>query len=391
MSTGRDERSTLLRITGECPLKITGVEAIYVRLPEVKEQCDSGQDALVVRVHTDEGITGIGEVDSAPLAAREAILGPYSHSITSGLKHLILGEDPFQTEYLWEKMYRGNIYAGRFGVALHAMSGIDMALWDIKGKALGMPVWRLLGGGFRKSIRCYASSLFGATPEETGERARRFADMGFSAVKFGWAPMGADAGTDLALVARARQGLGAKPDLMIDAGLVWDAKTAIQRARAFSEHNIFWLEEPLAPDDYAGYRKLTAATEVRIAAGEEESGRHTFRRLMDEGNIDVVQVDLTRCGGFTEAMKIASLAADRGLPVANHGFTTYINVAAALHWLASVGNALIAEYVVEEGTNLRDFLTRQKIVAHDGCLDIPQAPGLGVDLDDDALARFRVC
>lgn len=372
-------------------MKIVDVEAIYVRLPQVKEQCDSGQDALIVRITTDNGIVGIGEVDSAPLAAKGAIEGPYSHTITSGLKHLIIGEDPLETEYLWDKMYRQNIYSGRFGVAMHAMSGIDMALWDIKGKALQQPVWKLLGGGFRKRVRCYASSLFGATPKETGERAKRFADRGFGAVKFGWAPMGKDAETDVALVREARKGLGPKGDLMIDAGLVWDAKIAIQRARAFTEHNIYWLEEPLAPGDYRGYAKLAAATDVRIAAGEEESGRDTYLRLMDEGNIDVVQVDLTRCGGFTEGMKIASLAADRGLPVANHGFTTYINVAAALHWLASVPNALIAEYVVEEETTLRDLLTNERIRAVDGdYLEIPQEPGLGVTLNEKTLEKYAV-
>jgi L-alanine-DL-glutamate epimerase-like enolase superfamily enzyme len=253
-----------------------------------------------------------------------------------------------------------------------------------------MPIWKLLGGGFHQQIRCYSSSLFGDTPEETYELACRFAGQGFKAVKFGWGPMGKDAANDVALVAAARRGLGDKIDLMIDAGLVWDAKTAIQRARAFAEYNIFWLEEPLAPDDYDGYRKLSAATEVRIAAGEEESGCHTYRRLIEEGNIDVVQVDLTRCGGFTEAMKIAAMAAQHGLPVANHGFTTYINVAAALHWLNSIPNALIAEFVAQENTNLRDFLTRQKIRAHDGYLEMPQAPGLGIDLDEEALARFRV-
>lgn len=371
-------------------MKITDIEAIYVRLPEVKEQCDSGQDALIVKVHTDEGITGIGEVDSAPVAVQGVILGPFSHTTTSGLRHLLLGEDPFETERLWQKMYRANIYAGRFGIGFHAMSGIDMALWDIKGKKLGLPIWKLLGGGFLKKIRCYASSLFGNTPDETRERASRFADQGFTAVKFGWDPMGKDAATDEALVACARRGLGEKPDLLIDAGLVWDAKTAIQRARAFSQHNIFWLEEPLSPDDYEGYRKLSEATKVRIAAGEEESGRHTFNRLIVEGKIDVVQVDLTRCGGFTEGMKIAALAALHGLPVANHGFTTYINVAAALHWLNSIPNALIAEFVAQEDTTLREFITRQKIRAHDGYLDIPQEPGLGIELDDEAVAKFRV-
>jgi L-alanine-DL-glutamate epimerase-like enolase superfamily enzyme len=287
-------------------------------------------------------------------------------------------------------MYRKNIYSGRRGVAIHAMSGIDMALWDIKGKALGQPVWRLLGGGFHKKIRPYASSLFGATPRETGERAKRFRDRGFTAVKFGWDPIGQDERTDIALVREARKGLGDDADLMIDAGLVWDAKTAIQRARAFSEYRIFWLEEPLLPDDYEGYRKLSEATEVRIAAGEEESSRMSYLDLMDRGKIDIVQVDLTRCGGFTEAMKIASLAYDRGIPVVNHGFTTYINVAAALHFLNSIPNSFILEFVAEEGTTLRDRLTKQRIVAKDGMLDIPDAPGLGIELDEAAIEKYAV-
>src|ERR1035437_1145625 len=198
-------------ISGE--MRITNVEAIYLRQDQVKEQCDSGQDALIVRVSTDAGITGIGEVDSSPRAATGAIEGPFSHTTTSGLRELLIGEDPFETEYLWYKMYRKNIYSGRRGVAIHAMSGIDMALWDIKGKALGQPVWRLLGGGFHKKIRPYASSLFGATPQETGERAKRFRDRGFTAVKFGWDPMGQDERTDIALVREARKGLGDDADL----------------------------------------------------------------------------------------------------------------------------------------------------------------------------------
>ena len=372
-------------------MKITDVEVIYLRQAKVKLQCDSGQDALVVRISTDAGITGIGEVDSSPLAVKGAIEGPFSNTITIGLRELIVGEDPLETEYLWYKMYRQNSYSGRRGIAVHAMSGIDMALWDIKGKVLGQPIWKLLGGGFHKSrVRVYASSLFGATPEETGTKARRFRDKGFTAVKFGWHPMGQDEGTDLALVREARKGLGDAPDLMIDAGLVWDAKTALQRARAFSEHRIFWLEEPLAPDDYEGYRKLSNATDVRIAAGEHESERHSFLDLMDRGQIDIAQVDLTRCGGFTEAMKIASLAMDRGLPVVNHAFTTYINIAASLHFLNAIPNSFIMEFVVEEDTTLRDALTKQRFIPKDGFVDIPMEPGLGVDLNDQALSKYAV-
>lgn len=371
-------------------MKITKVETLYFRLPQVKEQCDSGQDAIIVRVETDAGITGIGEVDSSPLAVKGAIEGPFSHTITSGLGHLLIGEDPFETEKLWYKMYQSNIYAGRRGIAIHAMSGIDLALWDIKGKALGVPVWKLLGGGFHKKIRCYASSLFGVTPQLTADLALRYRDMGFTAVKFGWDPMGQSESNDIALVREARRGLGDSVDLMIDAGLVWDAKTAIRRAKAFSEYNIFWLEEPLRPDDYQGYRRLSESTEIRIAAGEEESSRLSYLELMDQGKIDVVQVDLARCGGFTEAMKIASLAWDRGLPVANHGFTTYVNVAAALHWLNAVPNALICEFVAQDGTNLRDMLTHQQFVAKDGYLQMPDEPGLGVDLNEDAVQKYRV-
>jgi L-rhamnonate dehydratase len=371
-------------------MKITDVEAIYLRLPQVRNLCDSGQDALIVKVSTDAGITGIGEVDSAPMAVKGAIEGPFSHTTASGLREIVLGEDPFETEYLWYKMYRYNIYGGRRGVGVHAMSGIDMALWDIKGKALGLPIWKLLGGGFHKSIRPYASTLFGATPAETGERARHFRDSGFTAVKFGWEPMGTDEKTDIALVREARKGLGEDVDLMIDAGLVWDAKTAIQRARAFSEYKIFWLEEPLMPDDYNGYRKLCESTDVRIAAGEEESNRHSFLQLMDVGKIDIVQVDLTRVGGFTEAMKIASLAQDRGIPVVNHGFTTYINVAAALHFLNSIPNSFILEFVTEQETTLRNQITKQRFTPRDGMLDIPSEPGLGVTLDEDGIAKYRV-
>ena len=371
-------------------MKITEVEAIYLRSERVRAVCDSGQDALIVRVHTDAGISGLGEVDSSPLAAKGAIEGPYSHTVTSGLRDLVVGQDPFETEKIWHRMYAGNLYGGRRGAGFHAMSGIDIALWDIKGKALGMPVWKLLGGGFRERIRCYASSLWGPTPAATRDLARRYADRGFNAVKFGWEPMGRDEATDIALVREARKGLGDGPDLLVDAGLAWDAKTAIRRARAFEEHRIFWLEEPLMPDNYDGYRRLSEAVDTRIAAGEEESGRASFLELMDRGRVDVVQVDLTRAGGFTEAVKIASLAHDRGLPVANHGFTTYINVAAALHFLNAVPNALIAEYVAEEETTLRDRITRQRILARDGMLTIPTEPGLGVDLDEEAVRALRV-
>ncbi len=184
-------------------LKITGVEAIYLRLPELKTQCDSGQDALIVKVTTDAGITGYGEVDSNPLAVKGSIEGPFSHTTATGLAQVVLGEDPFRTEYLWHKMYRANIYGGRRGVGVHAISGIDLALWDIKGKALGLPVWKLLGGGFTRSLRAYASSLFGETPAETGRRRDGSPTRG--------SPPSSSAGTPWAATARPTSPWSARP------------------------------------------------------------------------------------------------------------------------------------------------------------------------------------
>src|SRR5690606_5148705 len=162
----------------------------------------------------------------------------------------------------------------------------------------------------------------------------------------GWDPMGQNEALDVALVREARRGLGDEADLMIDAGLCYDAKTAIQRARAFEAFRPYWFEEPLLPGDYHRYAKLAAASSLRTAAGEDESERKSVVQLRDVGQVDGIQVDLTRCGGFTEAIKSAALAADRGVPVVNHGFTTYLNVAAALHFLASVPNTLgLLEFV----------------------------------------------
>ena len=203
--------------------------------------------------------------------------------------------------------------------------------------------------------------------------------------------MGRDAVTDVALVREARAGIGdgRGPDDRCGP-LVFDAKTAIQRARSFEEFRLLWFEEPLSPDDYAGYAKLSAATPLRIAAGEEESDRRSFLQLMDVGQIDVVQVDLTRCGGFTEAMKIASLAADRGLPVVNHGFTTYLNVAAALHLLASIPNTMgLLEFVVEEQTTLRHQIS-EPIRSVDGRVAVPDAPGIGLGLLEQGISKYRV-
>lgn len=369
-------------------MKITNVEALYLRLPEVNERCDGTQDTLVVRVHTDAGITGIGEVDSSPAVAKAIIEAPMSHHIARGLAQCVVGEDPLEIERLWEKMYRGSIFFGRGGAAQQAMSGIDIALWDIAGKFYGQPVYKLLGGGYHQKFRAYASILFGDTPEQTYEIGRRWTGEGFTAVKFGWGPIGQSEAGDMAHAAAARKGIGDEAELMIDAGLAYDTATAIRRAHQFTEFRPHWLEEPLHPDNYEGFTKLAANSPIRIASGEQEVTLAGFERLLDTG-IDVVQPDVARVGGITNMKRIGQLCQQRYKLCVNHSYKTNISVAASLHLLASLPNAKWLEYCVEQGA-LRQTLTKQRFPLQNGYVSVPQEPGLGIELDEAVVEKYLV-
>src|ERR1700704_5401363 len=185
-------------------MKITRVEPIHLRLPDVNERCDGSQETLVVKVHTDAGIIGVGEVDSSSLVAKAIIEAPISHKICRGLAECVVGQDPFEIDHLIHRMYEGAIFFGRQGAVIQAMSGIEIALWDLVGKATDRPVYQLLGGGFRKTLRAYASILFGDTPAETERIGRDLAAKGYRAVKFGWGPMGQSEESDLGHVPAAR-------------------------------------------------------------------------------------------------------------------------------------------------------------------------------------------
>jgi L-alanine-DL-glutamate epimerase-like enolase superfamily enzyme len=369
-------------------VKIVDVEAIWLQLPEINARADGTQDTLVVKVHTDEGIVGIGEVDSSPAVAKAIIEAPLSHAIARGLRLCVLGEDPRDIARLWDRMYQGSIFYGRGGAAQQAISGVDMALWDIAGKAAGLPVYRLLGGGFRTHLRAYASILFGDTPQETYDIGRRLAEQGFTAAKFGWGPLGQSEAGDLALVREARRGIGDAAELMIDAGICYDAATALRRAQQFAEYQPFWLEEPLHPDDLEGYTRLAEHSPIRIAAGEQETTLRGFTALLDTG-IAVVQPDVARVGGPTQAVQIGRLAAGRHRLCVNHSYKTGISIAASLHFLAALPNSGWLEYCVEQSA-LRQTLTRQTFPVVDGMVAVPQEPGLGIDLNEEVVARFRV-
>ena len=372
-------------------MKITDVEAIVLRCrDEIQDIADGTQDALIVRVHTDEGITGIGEVDSSPMVVKAAIEAPKSHAICSGLRELLLGENPLEIGRLWEKMYRGSIFFGRRGVGIHAMSGIDIALWDIAGKAFGKPVSQLLGGAYVNRVRAYASTLMPDTPAEAAREAEKWASQGFTAVKMGWGGFGKSADNDVALVAAAREAIGDRVDLLLDIGFCWDAATAIQQVRRFERYRPFWVEEPLPPDDFRGYRKLADAVDTRIACGEELATRWEFEPLMDEARVDVIQPDIARAGGLSETKRIAQMAELRGLPCVPHAWKTGILKAASLHLIASIPNALFLEFVVWDSPLAHDLVQPRFWIEKDGAVPVPEGPGLGITLDEAVLRRYRV-
>ena len=368
-------------------MKIASVDAIYLRLPQVEARTDSSQDALLVRIETECGLVGWGEVDGSPAIAKAAIEAPMSHTRSMGLREVLLGRDPLEIDRLWHDMYEDTLYIGREGAVIQAIAGVDLALWDIKGKALEQPVWKLLGGGFRQDIEVYASNMFQFTPEETHARAAAAVGQGYRAVKFGWEPFGQDPVADCAQIEAIRDAMGPAAKVMIDVGLIWDAKTTLQRANLFRPYDLFWLEEPLHPDDLDGYAKVASGTEMRIAAGEEECTLAGFLRLMDRGRVDLVQIDLTRCG-LTQSMRIAAEARRRGVGVVNHNFTTDINTAASLHFLCSLPDARIMEYCVEPG-EISCSLAEVPIRVEDGRARLPDAPGLGVVPDEKVIEKYR--
>jgi len=367
-------------------MKITKVEAIELRLPEVKEITAASQDTLIIKIHTDAGIVGIGEVDSSPRVAKAVLEAPFSHNVASGFSRLLIGMNPLDIEVIYDKLYQASFYYGRRAVVIHTLGGIDMALWDIAGKYYKQPIYQLLGGAFHKAFRAYASTLFGPDGKTTREIGKRWVNEGFTAVKFGWEPMGQSEKLDLELVAGGRKGVGDKNDLLIDAGCCWDTKTAIIRSKQFEEFNVFWLEEPLSQDNLEGYRRLSETSNIPIAAGEGEAGRYAWRDLIERGKIDIAQIDLAR-NGFSESRRIADMAEDYGLRVVNHCYKTNISIAACLHWLATRKTGFIFEYSVDEGP-LRLHLTKQKLEAVDGIIHVPDEPGLGVDLNEEIVSRY---
>src|SRR5262245_27033107 len=370
-------------------MKITDVEALHLRLPQVDEIADGTQDVLIIRIYTAAGLVGIGEVSSQSYVCKAIFEAPRSAERRQGLAYLLRGQDPLDIEGLWQRLYFHTNRYGRRGAAVHAISGADLALWDLRGKALGMPVYKLLGGARRKTVRAYASYLFGQTPQETATLAGQALDMGLTAIKFGWGPFGRDDAADREQVAAARDAVGDGCDLMVDAGCKWDAATALERARLLEPFKLRWLEEPLSQDDRKGYTQLCPQSPIPIAAGEGGVTHGDFEDLIEAG-VHVLQPDVAFCGGPTVCRRVAEMAAAAGRRCVPHSFSTGINLAASLHWMAALGpeNGLV-EYCLRPSPLMRK-LVRNLPPLVDGYVPVPQGPGLGVELDENIIEQFRV-
>ncbi|MCH2607709.1 MAG: mandelate racemase/muconate lactonizing enzyme family protein, partial [Pedosphaera sp.] len=347
LNAGCNPSTSMLPVARQ--MKITDIECHVLLVPDVRtDATSSAQDDIVVFVHTDEGITGIGESDVNPWIARACIEAPSTHSMGLGLKEMLIGENPLDTERLWQKLYVGSCMNGRRGAVINAIGAIDMALWDIRGKAAGKPTWQLLGGTPRDAIQPYASLQPNGTSLEQYrdslvEWVLHAKEIGFRAAKleitlFGpYNHTGMNESDDKVteVLAACRKAVGPDFTLMVDVQYAWDsADRALATVRDWAEFEVYFLETPLWVDDLDGYARMHDESGIRIAAGEWQTTRHEFADLMDRGKVDIAQPDVGRVGGLTEAMKVCDMAAERGRQIIPHCWKTGISISASAHLAA---------------------------------------------------------
>jgi len=337
----------------------------------------------LVELRTDEGLTGIGSCFTSQ---------PFVDASLTLLRPMLVGETAYEAERVSEKLRQLSFWQGRGGAVEHTISGLDIALWDLLGKALGQPVSRLLGGNYRDRIKPYASILFD-DPPVLRERLQQQLARGFRAIKMGWRPFGrVSRRLDEQLIRTARETVGDDVELMVDAGgseQFWPHGVAWARetARMLGAWGVTWFEEALRPDDLAGFRELRQASPVMIATGEVFTRRQTFQPYITERAVDVIQPDLTKCGGLSEGRRLGWLAYDFGVLLVPHGWNTAIGVAADLALSAALPVARWVEY--QTGVPYIEALVDPPFrLDADGMLAVPAGPGLGVRLDPDAVAKY---
>ena len=388
-------------------MKITDIDCHVLLVPDLRtDATSSAQDDIVVFIHTDEGITGIGETDVNPWIARACIEAPSTHTMGLGLKEMLIGENPLEPERLWEKLYTGSAMNGRRGAVICAMGALDMALWDIRGKAAGKPIWQLLGGHAKDFITPYASlqptgDNFTEYKESLVAWAIRACELGFSAGKMEVTLSGPYNHSSLnepddkmtEIVAACRSAVGPDFVMMVDVQYTWsDADVALRTLRDWRDLDIYFVETPLQIDNLHGYARLHEEAPMAVAAGEWQNTRFEFAELMDVGKVDVAQPDVGRVGGLTEARRVCQMASERNRRIVPHCWKTGIGIAASAHLAAVTPNCPYIEFLP---ANLCDSLLRQELVADEieivnGQIPLPQNPGLGIEVNREALRRFEV-
>jgi len=371
-------------------MKIVDVEVICLRIPQFHEECEWGEDAIIVKVVTDTGLVGIGESDTSPMVARAVIEAPGSNLYCYGLKQLLIGENPLEIQKLWDKLYWASNYLGRRGAGIHAMSAIDIALWDIASQYYQVPIYMLLGGKYRDKIRAYGTFIPADTPEESKLIARRLKEQGFTSLKFGGGILGDNDNTDYEIIKAVREELGNDFELQIDLASKWSTYgRAAGMFKRLEEFNLNWIEEPILADDMKGYAKLSSISGTKRAGGESLTTRYEFSDFLKYAQPDIVQPDITRCGGISEMRKINDMAAMNGTKLIPHGFSTGILLAATVQFLAATEQGDLMEYSQSTSPLFTD-LVKNRLPFENGYVTVPDCIGLGVELDEDMIERYRM-
>ena len=373
-------------------MRIVKVQAIPLRVPAINvDNLDGSHDDVIIRIETDTSIEGIGEVDASPEIVKAIIEAPPSHAWSKGLRELLIGQNPLEVEKLWDRMFKGTIYYGRRGVTIAAISGVDIALWDLAGKVEGKPVSELLYG-FRQQIPVYASLYpIGHTPEDVKKNCQRAISKGFQAVKPDGPPLGQDATLDEEILQSVRDGIGSENDLMVDvAEPGWTLAEGIARARMYSKFDIYFLEAPFGPEELANYQALSESVDLRIAYGEQHTTRYEFEELMDKGKLKIAQPDISRAGGITELRRIAQIAQERRVLIIPHCWKTGISIAANLHLLSALQNAPYLEFCQPQSSPLRYDLLKRDFSVVGGSVQVPDGPGLGIEINEKTLEKYRI-
>jgi L-alanine-DL-glutamate epimerase-like enolase superfamily enzyme len=375
-------------------MKITGIDVIELRVPGWQGLTfDGSYDNCVVKIHTDAGLTGIGEVDSVPSVIHAIIEAQRSHSHAMGLKSVLLGRDPSDVEALWDEMYDATSYYGRRGAVIHAISALDIALWDLRGKAMGKALHALLGMTRRNRLLAYGTVYpLGDTPDDVRRNIDRGLKLGLRAIKIVADPFWrTDPDLCARLIRTAREHVGKDILLMVDAATAWSkAEEGLPLMPLFRQYNFAWVEAPLPLDDLEGHARFQG---FGVPIGGGDLGLTTcaeYREMFDIGKIDIAQPDVTMVGGITELMRLASLARSMGKRLVTHGYKSNITIAANLAFLSQHDADEPCEYSTSESP-LRWTLTNESFpIGADGRIAIPEGPGLGVSLNEETVARYRI-